>query len=140
MDAINALGPRRSQEFPTGKSAVIKGVGTLLREFFPICRSLSGEGNLETLSLIKKILPVQLHEYSSGTRVFDWTIPPQWEIREAWIENVAGERLIDFSHSNLHIFNYSAPVNETMDLDTLNQILYFLRDQPEAIPYRTTYY
>ena len=108
---------------------------------WPITRSITGDGVRETLRLIKARLPaMQVHEVPTGTQVFDWTIPKEWRIRDAWIITPSGEKICDFTLCNLHIVGYSIPVDKTIPLHELNEHLYSLPDNPEAIPYVTSYY
>ena len=91
----------------------------LVRTLYPICRSITGDGVRSTLSLLSRVIPIEMHEVPSGTRVLDWTVPREWNIVDAYIKNSAGERVVDFRRSNLHVVNYSSPVNERMSLATL---------------------
>ena len=109
-------------------------------ELFPICRSITGDGLRATLRRIQQEIPIMIHEVPSGTEVLDWTIPHEWNIREAWIENSRGERVVDFRQSNLHVVNYSAPLRARMSLEELRPHLHSLPDHTEWIPYRTAYY
>jgi aminopeptidase-like protein len=111
-----------------------------IRRLYPICRSITGDGVRQTLALLGEIAPVELHEVPSGTPVFDWTVPNEWNIRDAYIKNSHGERVVDFRKSNLHVVNYSVPVRAKMRLNELRPHLFSLPDQPEQIPYRTSYY
>lgn len=112
----------------------------LIRELYPICRSISGDGVRETLRWIGKHIPITLHEVPSGTQVFDWTVPKEWNIRDAYVENVFGERVIDFKRSNLHVLNYSVPVHKKVSLAELKAHLFSIPEHPDWIPYRTSYY
>jgi aminopeptidase-like protein len=112
----------------------------LVKALFPICRSISGDGVRQTLKLLQRCIPLQVHEVASGTRVFDWTIPREWNIRDAFVKNARGERVVDFRRSNLHILNYSVPVRVKLTLDALKPHLYTLANQPDWIPYKTSYY
>ena len=109
-------------------------------DLFPICRSITGKGVRETLALIQKHTPLDIHEIPSGTRVFDWIVPKEWNIREAWIKDPAGKKIIDFQNSNLHVLNYSTPVHARLSLKDLKEHLYSLPEHPDWIPYRTSYY
>ena len=112
----------------------------LVAELFPICRSITGEGLRQTLRRLQRDVPLELVEVPSGTQVFDWTIPREWNIRDAWIMNDRGERVVDFRRSSLHVVNYSVPVRARMRLSELRPFLHTLPDQPDRIPYRTSYY
>lgn len=112
----------------------------LIAQLYPICRSITGEGLRETLSAIGKLVPLTLREVPTGTQVFDWTVPKEWNIRDAYVKNSRGERVIDFQSSNLHVVNYSVPVRQKMQLAELKSHLFTLPDRPDWIPYRTSYY
>lgn len=109
-------------------------------ELFPICRSITGNGVRETLKQIAKRISLTVHEVPSGTQVFDWKVPLEWNIRDAYIKNVRGERVVDFQRSNLHVVSYSQPVKQRMALSELKEHLHSLPDRPDWIPYRTSYY
>ena len=111
------------------------------RELWPINRSLTGDGVRETLKKISKILPsLKIKSVSSGTKVFDWTVPKEWNVKEAYIVTPSGEKICDFSKNNLHLVGYSIPFEDYMNLDKLKKHLHTLPDQPDAIPYVTSYY
>jgi aminopeptidase-like protein len=107
---------------------------------FPICRSITGDGVRKTLSVLKEFIPIHIVEVPSGTKVLDWEIPDEWNIREAWIKNSNGEKIVDFENLNLHILNYSSPVHKWIKLKELKEHLYTLPDYPDWVPYRTSYY
>src|SRR5262245_43817031 len=109
-------------------------------ELYPICRSITGDGVRETLRRIGDRISLTTHEVPSGTRVFDWDVPREWNIRDAYIKNSRGERVVDFRESSLHVMSYSVPVKKTMTREELEPHLFSLPDQPESIPYRTSYY
>lgn len=112
----------------------------LLRELYPICRSITGNGVRQTLAILGRHVPLQLSEVATGTRVLDWEVPREWNIRDAWVKNANGERVVDFRASNLHVVNYSVPVAGKFSLAELRPRLHALPAQPDAIPYRTSYY
>jgi len=111
------------------------------RELFPINRSITGEGVRKTLQKISKHLPtLQIKSVPTGTKVFDWTVPKEWSVKEAYIITPSGEKICDFSKNNLHLVGYSIPFKGSVSLDELKKKLYTLQDQPDAIPYVTSYY
>jgi aminopeptidase-like protein len=112
----------------------------LIRALYPICRSITGNGVRRSLRLLRETIPLALREVVSDTPVFDWTVPDEWNIRDAYIMNETGERLVDFRKSNLHVVNYSVPVNRTMSLAELRPHLFAIPETPDWIPYRTSYY
>lgn len=112
----------------------------LIGELYPICRSISGNGVRETLARLCRFIPLEVHEIPSGTKVFDWTVPLEWNVRDAYVKDSQGQRVIDFRKSNLHVLNYSVPIHETMSLAALRPHLFTLPDHPDWIPYRTSYY
>jgi len=111
-----------------------------IAELYPICRSITGNGFRETMHLIEKHIPLTLNEVPTGTEVFDWRVPKEWNIKDAYVKNSQGERVIDFNKSNLHVVNYSVPVNQKLYLKDLKEHLFTLPDYPDWIPYRTSYY
>jgi aminopeptidase-like protein len=112
----------------------------LIADLYPICRSITGNGFRQTLQRIREQIPFEIHEVPTGTQVFDWTVPKEWNVREAWIKDPAGEKVVDFRNSNLHLVNYSVPVHRKMRLAELCEHLHMLPDRPDWIPYRTSYY
>ncbi len=107
---------------------------------FPFCRSITGDGLRNSLRALQKYVAVSLHEVPTGTQVFDWTIPKEWNIRDAYIKDSKGERVVDFQKSNLHVVNYSVPVNQIMRLKELKDRVFTLPSFPDLVPYRTSYY
>lgn len=113
----------------------------LAARLWPLPRSLAGPAYRESLAIIEEACgPIERHHFDTGEQVLDWTVPPEWDIREAWIKGPEGETVVDFRDSNLHVVSYSEPVDAEMELDDLLERLFSLPDQPNAIPYRTTYY
>lgn len=112
----------------------------LIERLYPICRSITGDGVRETLQIISEKLPLEIHEVPSGTKVLDWEVPPEWNIRDGWIKNEKGEIIVDFRQLNLHVLNYSIPVSKKVSLEELKEHLFTLPEHPEWVPYRTSYY
>lgn len=111
-----------------------------IAEAYPICRSITGDGVRRTLAMIRERIPLEVHEVPSGTPVFDWTVPKEWNIRDAWTKDSDGNKVIDFQACNLHVLNYSVPVHARLPLEELKKHLFTLPDKPDLIPYRTSYY
>jgi len=107
---------------------------------YPFCRSITGHGVRNTLQLLQQHIPLAVHEVPSGTPVFDWVVPKEWDIRDAYVKNVEGERIIDFAKCNLHVVSYSVPIKKRVSLEELRAHLFTLPEQPQWIPYRTSYY
>jgi aminopeptidase-like protein len=112
----------------------------IAEELFPICRSITGNGVRQTLAILQRHIPLEVHEVPSGTRVLDWTVPLEWNVRGAYIANQDGKRIIDFATNNLHVLQYSQAIDAVMPLAQLSSHLYTLLDQPDWVPYRTSYY
>jgi len=117
-----------------------KWMHAFIAELYPTCRSITGDGLRTTLKRIGREIPLEIHEVPTGTPVFDWRVPREWNIRDAWIKNPRGEKIVDFQKSNLHVVQYSVPVQRRMPLDELKAHLHTLPDRPDWIPYRTSYY
>lgn len=112
----------------------------LVNELYPICRSITGDGVRETLRILSRYVPLTVHEVPTGTPVLDWTVPKEWNIRDAWIADASGKRVVDFRALNLHVLNYSVPVRTKLPLSELRKHLFTLPDQPDLVPYRTSYW
>ena len=117
-----------------------KRMAAQMRDLFPICRSISGDGVRETLRDIGSRIPLEIQEVASGTQVLDWTVPDEWNIRDAYISAPDGERIVDFQSSNLHVMSYSEPVRAHMTLSELRPHLFTHPERADWIPYRTSYY
>src|SRR4051812_16456988 len=107
---------------------------------YPICRSITGNGVRETLRLVAEHIDLQFHEVPTGTSAFDWSVPREWNIRDAFVKNAMGERVVDFRACNLHVVSYSSPIRGHFRLDELKKHIFTLPEQPDLIPYRTSYY
>jgi aminopeptidase-like protein len=112
----------------------------LVEELFPICRSITGNGVRQTLAILQRYIPLKVEEVPSGTPVLDWTVPPEWNIRGAYVAREDGTRIVDFSANNLHVVQYSQPIDALMPLAELRSHLHTLPETPDWIPYRTSYY
>jgi aminopeptidase-like protein len=112
----------------------------LMGRLFPVCRSLTGSGVRATFDVLEEQIPLERTEIPSGTQVFDWTVPDEWNVRDAYIATADGTRVVDFRRSSLHLVSYSEPVRTRMSLEALRERLYTLPDQPDVVPYRTSYY
>jgi len=109
-------------------------------ELYPICRSITGNGLRKSLKSLNRFVPLSLHEVPTGTQVFDWTVPKEWNVQDAYIKNSKGERVVDFNKSSLHVVNYSVPVRQKLGLGELRKHIFTLPQTPDWIPYRTSYY
>jgi len=112
----------------------------LITQLFPICRSITGDGLRETLNLLRQHIPLDIHDVPTGTAVFDWEVPREWNVRDAYVRDTQGKKVIDFQQSNLHLISYSIPIHKTMPLAELKEHLFSLPDRPDWVPYRTAYY
>jgi aminopeptidase-like protein len=112
----------------------------LVRELYPLCRSITGDGVRQTLQILARYAPLQVEEVPSGTPVLDWSVPLEWNIVDAWIKDANGKRVVDLGASNLHVVSYSVPVRACLTLHELRPRLHTLPDRPDWIPYRTSYY
>ena len=126
------------------KSLVTQDIGQeiykIVTDLYPICRSITGNGVRESLKIIKDYIDLKIHEVPTGTEVFDWEVPKEWNIKDAYIKNLKGERVVDFNKSNLHVVNYSVAVNKVVGLEEKKKHIFTLPDFPNRIPYRTSYY
>jgi aminopeptidase-like protein len=112
----------------------------IMERLFPLCRSLTGAGVRATFDVLEEHLPLVRTEIPSGTRVFDWTVPDEWNLRDAYVTAPDGRRVVDVRDSTLHVVSYSEPVRATLPLESLRERLHTLPDQPDRVPYRTSYY
>ncbi|WP_433371564.1 DUF4910 domain-containing protein [Streptosporangium sp. CA-115845] len=112
----------------------------LVERLYPLCRSITGDGVRRTLEIVAESIGLRVHEVPTGTQVLDWTVPREWNIRDAYVKDASGARVVDFAASNLHVVGYSVPVSAVMTLDELRPHLHTLPEQPGLIPYRTGYY
>jgi aminopeptidase-like protein len=127
-------------ETATAADSDADGMFTLIERLYPICRSLTGDGVRETLRIVSEVVPLDIHDIATGTAVLDWSIPREWNIRDAYVADSSGRRVIDFRAHNLHVVNYSVPIRARMSLTELRPHLHTLRDRPDLIPYVTSYY
>lgn len=134
-DRYRGVSPGRSEQGKIGLSMM-----ELIAELYPICRSLTGDGVRETLRILRHRIPVDVTEIPTGTTVYDWAVPKEWNIRDAFVKNSSGERVIDFKASNLHVMGYSVPVSTTLSLGDLRSRIYSLPDKPDWVPYRASFF
>lgn len=128
---------QRTAEKAGGRGAAMHA---LLTDLFPICRSITGDGVRQSLDVLKQVVPLTVHAVPSGTRAFDWTVPDEWNVRDAWVMDADGNRVIDFRENNLHLVSYSIPFEGEVELEELQTHLHTRPDLPDAIPYVTSYY
>ena len=126
---------KRADRAKTGEE-----IYALIERLYPICRSITGDGVRETLSILQEHIALDVYEVPTGTEVFDWRVPKEWNIRDAYIKDSSGKRIVDFRDSNLHVVSYSVPVHERMGLVQLKEHLFSLPEHPDWIPYKTSYY
>jgi aminopeptidase-like protein len=129
-----------SPKLQNSNSEIGEKLYQLICDLYPICRSITGNGFRETLKIIQTHIPLEIHEVPTGTQVFDWTVPKEWNIKDAYIKNSQDEKIVDFANSNLHVMNYSIPVDKKVSLPELKEHLFTIPESPDWIPYRTSYY
>lgn len=125
---------------PTGSAEAVDRIWPLLQAMYPICRSITGNGVRRTFDLLQGVVALQRHEVPTGTAAYDWEVPREWNIRDAYVADASGRRVVDFREHSLHVVNYSAPVRAHLPLEALQPHLHSRPDRPDWIPYRTTYY
>ena len=131
---------RGSVLLPQSRPDVGREAHELIARLFPLCRSLTGDGVRATLDVIQEEIPIVRTEIPSGTRIFDWIVPDEWNIRDAYVAAPDGTRVVDFRRSSLHVVSYSEPVRAKLPLSELRERLHSLPDRPSLVPYRTSYY
>ncbi|MCM0083331.1 DUF4910 domain-containing protein [Geomonas sp. Red32] len=131
---------RRYLDIAVDRGEAGEWMHTLVKELYPICRSITGDGFRRSLQILGERIPLSVREVASGTPVFDWTVPREWNVREAWVKDPAGRTVVDFRDSNLHLVSYSVPVRGKFSLPALREHLHTLPEHPGWIPYRTSYY
>lgn len=122
------------------KGPIAGEIETYFDRLWPICRSITGGGLRESFAILQEIIPLQLYEMKSGTEVFDWTVPDEWNIRDAYIITPDDKKIADFQKNNLHVVNYSVPVDKELSFEELKKYLHYKEDLPNAVPYVTSYY
>jgi aminopeptidase-like protein len=138
--AIDLTSPATEEQRLRAPAENAEDLYALVERLYPICRSITGEGVRQTLRILAEYVPLAVHEVPTGTPVFDWEVPREWNIRDAYIKDASGRRVIDFNSSSLHVVSYSTPVRATLSLDELKPHLHTLPDRPDWIPYRTSYW
>jgi aminopeptidase-like protein len=137
---VDPVAPRPPIEEQLSTESIGEDIYGLAAQLYPICRSITGDGVRETLRLIATHVVLQTREVPTGTQVFDWTIPREWNIRDAYIRDSQGNKVVDFAQSNLHVMSYSVPVRRRVSLAELKKHIHTLPERPDLIPYRTSYY
>jgi aminopeptidase-like protein len=132
--------PQHPDTERAGAAAIGEEIHALMGRLYPIVRSITGDGVRRSLEIMQEYVPLEVFEVPSGTRVFDWTVPKEWNVREAWVKNARGERVIDLQRHPLHVVGYSSPVRAKMSLEDLKARLHTLPDHPDWIPFRASYY
>jgi aminopeptidase-like protein len=133
--------PTQTNEVTVTSSAALGDqMHALVERLYPICRSITGDGVRATLDILAESIPLTVHEVPTGTQVLDWTVPKEWNVRDAFLADPSGRRVVDFADSNLHLVGYSVPVRTKMTLAELREHLHTLPNQPDLVPYRTSYY
>ena len=136
LQSVDLLHLKRNKNI----SRIGREIYKLIEELYPVCRSITGDGVRQTLNILKNHIPLAIYEVPTGTKVFDWTVPKEWNISEAYIKNLNGQKIVDFKDCNLHVLNYSAPIKSKISLGELRKHLFTLPEHPDWIPYRTSYY
>ena len=131
---------KKTTDFPLLTPISLNEMESYFDRLWPVCRSISGNGLRQSFEILQELIPLELKEYPTGMEVFDWQIPKEWNIREAYIITPDGEKICDFQLNNLHIVNYSIPFEGELTWDELKEHIYTLPQQPDAIPYITSYY
>lgn len=121
-------------------ATVQQDIWALVCRLYPICRSLTGNGVRQTLDILREYIPLTVHEVPSGTPVFDWTVPKEWNIRDAYVRDPRGRKIIDFKRLNLHVVSYSIPIRKRMSLAELSEHLHTLPEHPDWVPHKTSYF
>ena len=124
----------------TPQKSIGHDIYALIEQLYPICRSITGAGVRSSLGILQQYIPLNCYEIPSGTVAFDWIVPKEWNIRDAYIKNSRGEKIVDFKKSNLHVVNYSMPIHSNFSLEELIPHLHTIPENPDWIPYRTSYY
>jgi len=134
--------PPTSVESPSGFDVASAGeeMYRFVERAYPLGRSITGDGVRQTLKILAERIPLEVREVPTGTAVLDWTVPKEWNLQEAWIKGPEGEIVVDSRNHNLHVLGYSVPFRGRLSLEELQEHLFSLPEQPELIPYRTSYY
>ena len=119
---------------------IVSSMEQYFDRLWPICRSITGEGVRQSIKILQEIIPLEVHEIESGSEVFDWKVPKEWNITDAYIIAPDGQKVVDFKSNNLHVMSYSSPINKSLQWDELDKHLHYIEEIPDAIPYRTSYY